>query len=91
MADPALIEAREVLAKMIFREGFINWERSYERADEILAALRTAGMALVPVEPTPLMVAAGTSAIFDNPPDGQTVGSTAGDCYRAMLAATGEK
>jgi len=61
-------------------------EQSYREmeADAALAAIRAAGWAVVPVEPTEEMLDIGTSHIFQ---PGATWHKCAGDAYRAMLAA----
>jgi hypothetical protein len=53
-------------------------------AEAALAAIRAAGWAVVPVEPTEEMLDIGTSHIFQ---PGVTWQKCASDAYRAMLAA----
>jgi hypothetical protein len=63
-----------------------KFERLYREmeADAALAAIRAAGWAVVPVEPTEEMLDIGTSYIFQ---PGQTWQKCAGETYRAMIAA----
>ena len=98
MADPALIEA---MARAIWAHYGYSDDPApvvYETATAALAAhdawLRSAGMAVVPVEPTAAMLQAGRHAkgtrdalLMDD--SGEAVHDFV-LAYRAMLAATGE-
>ena len=95
MADPALIEAMARGVCWALCQGVSGCKGADDCADPkgcsieaqaALAALRDAGMAVVPVEATPAMKDAGLWALM--------AGSSRvrpEDVYRAMLAATGEK
>jgi hypothetical protein len=55
-----------------------------DKVEAVFAAIRAAGWAVVPVEPTDEMLDIGTSHIFQ---PGATWHKCAGDAYRAMIAA----
>lgn len=82
------MNARDIL---IQRGKADIWLTPAERADSILAALASAGMVVVPVEPTKAMRWAGEVAWEACPPWNDQPGAVADDCatvYRAMIAAS---
>lgn len=76
---------REVVARAIANADLgRNWEAStLSFADAALSAIRAAGFAVVPVEPTEAMLKAGGNAYY-----GEGPGDTQAECiYAAMLTA----
>ena len=72
--------------------GFLVTQDSYEidefeqgAALAVQSALKAAGYAIRPIEPTVKMATAGQNALDGELPDGQRTGVE--DIYRAMLAA----
>ena len=74
-----------IVARAIFREGYVGWERSQEYARAALRDIDDSGSVILPAEPTMKMV---TAAALLAPEAGVGL---CGAIYRAMRDAAGGK
>lgn len=92
------MNAREIIAKVWeawdARDGELSWSDCLRGADDVLAALKEAGYAVVPVVPTPKMLTdVGTIEGYDEDVSVSMAGADADHIawWSAMLAAAQEQ
>lgn len=82
--------AREVIAYWLASGG--AWERELDEADALVAALARRGFAVLPVEPTEVMIRAarGCRSLREDDGDIENMDSNTRDTWTGMIAAERE-